>query len=176
VNASTIIKLIIGLVATAVWGAALVGKHFWPDLDTSAIVLACGSALTGLGIYHVASPDGAADKPADKQAGRANPALLGLLAVALLAGCSTVMRGYESAAYNEIKSADDNTLAVLKVAFCGQPLSAFLRNAELIPGAKALCLPGGNASNPADLLDAGRVPITINLTVPMAAAPASAPK
>jgi hypothetical protein len=99
--------------------------------------------------------------------------LIVLASIALglsLAGCTTTMRAYEAAAYNEIKSADDNTLAVLKVAFCGQPLSAFLRNSEMIPGAKALCLPGGNASDPNALLEAGKQPITINVTMPAAAA------
>jgi hypothetical protein len=60
-------KIIIGLVATAVWVSAIVGKHFWPDLDATAITYAAGSALSGLGIYHITTKDDVPDvsPPAD---------------------------------------------------------------------------------------------------------------
>ena len=49
------IKVYIGTLAALIWVGAVVGKHFFPDLDTSAIVLACSNVLTALGVYHVAT-------------------------------------------------------------------------------------------------------------------------
>lgn len=48
-------KIAIGLVATAVWAACIVGKHFWADLDVGAMSAACQATLTGLGVYHLKS-------------------------------------------------------------------------------------------------------------------------
>ena len=50
-------KILIGLVATLVWVLAIVAKHFWPDIDIGGIVTAAGSALSGLGVYHVTTKD-----------------------------------------------------------------------------------------------------------------------
>jgi hypothetical protein len=44
-------KIYIGTFAALTWIGAVVGKHFWPDLQTDAIVIACGSVLAGLGVY-----------------------------------------------------------------------------------------------------------------------------
>ena len=57
---STYVKLYIGSVAALIWVAAVAAKHFWPDMDTGALVLACSNTLTALGVYHVA---GAGDTP-----------------------------------------------------------------------------------------------------------------
>ena len=46
-------KIIIGFVATGVWVAAIVGKHFWPDIDVGALIAAAQATLTGLGLYHL---------------------------------------------------------------------------------------------------------------------------
>ncbi len=51
------VKIYVGTVAAAIWLAAVVAKHFWPDLDTGGIVAACSSALGGLGVYHVTTGD-----------------------------------------------------------------------------------------------------------------------
>ena len=56
-------KIYIGTVAALVWIGAIVMKHYWPDLDTGAIILACGSVLSGLGVYHVATQDAAPPAP-----------------------------------------------------------------------------------------------------------------
>lgn len=50
-------KFAIGLIATAVWIAAIVGKHFWPDIDVGGISAAAQSVLTGLGVYHLNQPN-----------------------------------------------------------------------------------------------------------------------
>ena len=46
-------KLTIGIIATIVWIAAIVGKHFWPDLDVGGITSAAMATLSGLGVYHI---------------------------------------------------------------------------------------------------------------------------
>jgi hypothetical protein len=175
---TTMLKFLALFLGFALWAA--LGFFCKVPLDPLIALLQMG--LGGL-VAHMLQDAGAAPvqttapPAAGQQGGFALVRLLAIvaaIAVGLaLAGCSTTMRAYEAAAYNEIKSADDNTLSVLKVAFCGQPLSAFLRNSDMIPGAKALCLPGGNASDPSALLDAGKQPITINLTMPPAAASAA---
>jgi hypothetical protein len=102
-----------------------------------------------------------------------------LLAIAVLAlcGCTTTaqtaLTGYEATALKGIQASNDNLVQVWKTAACGTPLSAILRNPEVIPALKALCLPGGDAANPTGLLD-GKTPITVNLVVPPAK-PASTP-
>lgn len=52
-------KLFVGTFAAVVWCAAVVAKHFWPDVDVSQITLACSNVLTGLGAYHLATSQGA---------------------------------------------------------------------------------------------------------------------
>jgi hypothetical protein len=47
-------KIYIGTLSALLWAAAIVGKHFWPDLNTGAFELACASVLSGLGVYHAA--------------------------------------------------------------------------------------------------------------------------
>jgi hypothetical protein len=56
-------KILIGLVATIVWLLAIVAKHFWPDIDISGLVTACGSALSSVGVWHVATKDDSPDVP-----------------------------------------------------------------------------------------------------------------
>lgn len=96
-------KIIIGLVAVAVWVAAIIGKHFWPDLDTGAIIGAAQSALVGVGVYHVgtANPANDAERPPG-QAGHALPHLLAIVAVAaFLAGCAGLnVQWFAAASYN----------------------------------------------------------------------------
>jgi hypothetical protein len=90
-------KLYIGTLAALIWVAAVVGRHFWPDLDIGAIVLACGSVLSGLGVYHVADTAiNAPATPVDKaQGGFAYiPLLLAIAIFAIgwtLTGCASMM-------------------------------------------------------------------------------------
>lgn len=77
----------------------------------------------------------------------------GLFALALLSGCSTVMTGYEAAAVKSIKAADDNQIMLWTVAACATPYSAAIRNPQVIPALKALCLPNGTDAAPATMFD-----------------------
>lgn len=177
-------KLFVGTLAAVIWCLAVVAKHFWADIDIAQITLACSNVLTGLGAYHLATGggfEGAVITPAVQtsgpgvaQAGRASFSMLASLVAAalLLAGCSTAMTAYESAAYEQIKAANDNNLKVLKVAVCAQPLSAILRNPDFIPVAQAACVTPG-ADGGALLRGAGQ-PINITVQVPSAPAAAAA--
>lgn len=83
--------------------------------------------------------------------------LLILAIAASLAGCAgfqQALTGYESAAYAGAKASNDNIIAVWSVAACATPLSAAVRNPQIIPALKALCLPAGAAASPTTLLDA----------------------
>lgn len=159
-----VFRLVACTIAAVLWIGAIVCKHFFADIDVGAFCAACGALITALGLH-------GAMQPSDKQGGYASLPMMVLLAgiCLTLTGCTTTMRAWEAAAYSEAKAADDNVLDTLKVAFCAQPLSAFLRNTDMIAGAKALCLPAGNASDPAGLL-AGKQPITVNLVLPAPAA------
>ncbi len=53
-------KVIIGITASVIWLAAIVAKHFWDDIDISGIVAAAGSALSGIGVYHIQDAKAAA--------------------------------------------------------------------------------------------------------------------
>lgn len=72
-----------------------------------------------------------------------------------LSGCAGVQQsihGYGSAAIASIKAAEDDNIALWTVNACGTPLSAAIRNPQIIPALRALCLPGGSAANPAGIL------------------------
>lgn len=79
-----------------------------------------------------------------------------LSAVALsLSGCAGIQQsihGYGSAAIAIIRAAEDDHIALWTVTACGTPLSAAIRNPQIIPALRALCLPGGSAANPAGIL------------------------
>lgn len=99
--------------------------------------------------------------------------ILTLLTLALcwvLSGCTTTMAAYETAATKEIKASDDNLISNYKALFCALPYSAIVRNPEIIPGVKALCLPGGNMTNPADLLPSPSAPVQVQIVPPPSAA------
>lgn len=46
-------KIYIGTLAVFVWVVAIIGKHFWPDIDVTGIETAAQSTLAGLGVYHI---------------------------------------------------------------------------------------------------------------------------
>lgn len=76
------------------------------------------------------------------------------LALSGCAGFQQALTGYESAAYVSAKASNDNLIQVWKVAACATPFSAAVRNPDIIPALKALCVPAGAASSPITLLDA----------------------
>ena len=115
-------KIYIGTLAAIIWVAAIVGKHFWADLDISNIVLACSNVLTGLGVYHVAGPGEALPmidvKTADgMNAARASgmgqggfalvPFMALLAALAMLGGCASIENaGHASYTVTSVKGSD----------------------------------------------------------------------
>lgn len=44
-------KIIAVGLAAAFWLAAIVAKHFWPDIDVSAFITMCVSTIAGLGLH-----------------------------------------------------------------------------------------------------------------------------
>ena len=77
------------------------------------------------------------------------------VAAIFLSGCAGVQQsihGYGSAAIASIKAAEDDNIALWTANACGTPLSAAIRNPQIIPALRVLCLPGGSAANPAVIL------------------------
>ena len=74
---------------------------------------------------------------------------------ATLSGCASFQQGlsaYGVAAVDAAKTANDQTIFVWKTAACATPISAALRNPEVIPALRALCMPPAGAT-PSFLLD-----------------------
>jgi uncharacterized protein YceK len=96
-----------------------------------------------------------------------------LLIVAIAAvqvGCTTVSQraitGYEAAVQKSIEAADDNAIRTWATLACATPYSAAIRNTQIVPALKALCLPAGLGSSPAALPDA-IAPVTgVSIFVP----------
>ncbi len=80
--------------------------------------------------------------------------LAAMLALTGCAGFQQAVTGYESAALAGAKASNDNAIAVLTVAVCATPFSAAVRNPQIVPALRALCLPAGAATSPDALLDA----------------------
>jgi hypothetical protein len=130
-------KIIAGALIGLLWLAAIVSKHFWTDIDTGAFQLACGAALSALGI-HSAATGGSA------QGGFASVRMMVTLAMAafgltMLGGCSTAARMWEVGAYDQIKGANDNALAIWKAAGCAMPVGAILRDPDAIESVNRFC-------------------------------------
>ena len=72
------------------------------------------------------------------------------------AGCAGINQAYSAAgasAMVDAQGAEDNALKTLMVGLCATPISAAIRHPEIVPGVTALCLPGGNMSSPAVMLE-----------------------
>jgi hypothetical protein len=100
------------------------------------------------------------DSPVNAQAGRSDPTLLmilaGMMALAIT-GCASQLQavsGAQASAVKSLKMGEDMNIEAMTLNMCATPFSAVLRHPEIIPAIKALCLPGGPASNPSGLLDA----------------------
>jgi uncharacterized protein YceK len=154
---NTNIKLFIGILLFSTWLALVVFKV----PDTGDIISGIKLALAGLGVYHLGDRPivSVTTSPPDKQSGRALLGLLVALAVGtviLLSGCASfqqALNGYESAALVSTRAANDNVIAVWSTTACATPVSAALRNPQIIPALKVLCMSGGDTT-PASLLDA----------------------
>lgn len=74
---------------------------------------------------------------------------LALLIAWGLSGCASyqqALNGFESASLVSIKSADDNVINLWSTAACATPLSAIIRNPQIIPALDMLCIPNGSVS------------------------------
>lgn len=152
----TAIQITIGLVGYIAWAVMVfLDPTLRPDFLHFNIAMAMGTIGLVLRDMQPSTPK----PPVDTQAGRAQVGMLATLAaaMALLAGCADfqqALTGYESAAYAGAKASNDNIIQVWKVAACATPFSAAVRNPEIIPALKALCLPAGAGASPITLLDA----------------------
>lgn len=70
--------------------------------------------------------------------------LIALAIACVLPGCTTLLDG--------TKAANDNIIAAWTVAACATPVSAALRNPQIVPALRALCLPALEPL-PSSLLD-----------------------
>lgn len=84
--------------------------------------------------------------------------IVALLALSGCAGMQQALTGYESAAVAGAKASNDNLIAIWSTAACATPFSAAVRNPQIIPALKALCLPAGAGASPITLLDAVPAP------------------
>lgn len=81
--------------------------------------------------------------------------LLAALFALSLSGCASQLQmvsAAQSSAAVALRAAEDNNLSYLKFSLCATPYSAIIRHPEIVPGIGALCLPGGDRTNPANLL------------------------
>ena len=51
-------KILAGTIAGVIWLLAVISKHFWGDMDIGGITTACGSVISGLGVYHATTTRG----------------------------------------------------------------------------------------------------------------------
>lgn len=83
--------------------------------------------------------------------------IIAILLTTLVTGCAGVNQMYSAAgasALVDARAAEDNVVRTWSVAACATPLSALIRNPQIVPALQALCLPGGALSNPATLMQA----------------------
>lgn len=88
-------------------------------------------------------------------------ALLLAAAALSLGGCASQLqfaKGAQSAAAVSLRATEDLNLSGLVFGLCATPLSAAIRNPQIIPGLRALCLPGGVDTSPITLLQGSTKP------------------
>jgi hypothetical protein len=84
-----------------------------------------------------------------------------------LSGCANVQQAInagEASAIVSIRAAEDNNIRLWATNACGTPFSAAIRNPQIVPALRALCLPAGADSSPVTLLDG--VPPAKSTTLP----------
>jgi len=82
-----------------------------------------------------------------------------LIAVFSLAGCASqlqAVKGFNAAAAVSLKAAEDVNLERQVFEICATPLSAAIRNPQIIPGLRYLCLPGAGETSPILLLQTAK--------------------
>lgn len=77
------------------------------------------------------------------------------IAVVANTGCASLNQAYSAAGASALvnaRGASDNALKTAVIAVCMTPYDTIVRNPSIVPGVMALCLPGGNQANPANVL------------------------
>lgn len=153
-NSRLALKIVIALVGYIAWATM---AYFDATLRTE---FAHFNIMVVTGVIGLALRDlpTAPNSPQDKQSGHASPAMLAVAAalVLLLTGCAgfqQAVAGYQTAVVRGAQAMNDNTIQVWSTAACATPLSAVLRNPQVIPALKVLCLPAASTSDAAALLD-----------------------
>jgi hypothetical protein len=73
-----------------------------------------------------------------------------------LTGCAGLQQAFDAgaaAAAVSLRAAEDSNIRLWSFNACATPLSAAIRNSQIIPALRALCIPGGGQSSPVLLLD-----------------------
>lgn len=81
--------------------------------------------------------------------------LLALAVACALAGCGTfnqAVTAYSAVAVENARQTNDNLIAGWTITACATPISAALRNPQIIPALRALCMPAREVA-PSFLLD-----------------------
>ena len=129
-----------------------------PYLITAAI-LTIGHAIYNVAIGRQQEAPTPSAAPSS-QSGYALPGLLLILpivAMVVLTGCANVQQAIgaaEASAVVSVRAAEDNNIKVWAANACGTPFSAAIRNPQIVPALRALCLPAGDQASPVMLLDA----------------------
>ena len=76
-----------------------------------------------------------------------------LLAVSGCASYQQAVDGGMTAAAVDLRAAEDTNIRLLSFNACATPLSAAIRNPQIIPALRELCIPGGGQSSPVMLLN-----------------------
>lgn len=102
-------RIISCAIAGVLWLAAIIAKHFWPDIEIGAFVMACGTTIAALGVHGATvgtSPSA--------QGGFASARLLAVIAavalgLSMLGGCASLMdAGHSSYSVTSVKDKDGN--------------------------------------------------------------------
>lgn len=171
-NAVALYQFLAGVFAGGAWYSLVYFGKADPGSFVSTLQLLLGALIAHL-INKSAlgtEPAPTAEKPpvvAPKEGGYIRWGMLALLL--LLSACATGYRVALDSGLAQARAADDNLVLTYKAAICALPLSAILRNADIIPGIKALCLPGGNMSDPNGILPTGPSgPVQVQIVQPPA--------
>jgi hypothetical protein len=170
------------------------GAFAWTGkVSADSFIAVLGGVIAALGATHIHSAvSGSNDAPSlppaalpqapatvstlVTQSGFASPALLLLMAIAVIAslclsGCANVTQAasaYNTSGMVAARAAEDLNIQIWKENACGTPLSTIVRHPEIAGGLKALCL-SASTSSANELLGQigpGSVPATAPSTTP----------
>lgn len=84
--------------------------------------------------------------------------IVSLLALTIaVSGCASVQQAvdaYGAAAITGAQATNDTLIKANIVALCATPVSALVRNPQLVPAVRALCLPAKDSGNVGAVVDA----------------------